>query len=75
MSDTVLQVDTLCKSYGALQATREVPLDVKAVEIHALIGLTGAAKTTLMRLIYRAKASVSGNFTPCVVSKTGFLVS
>jgi branched-chain amino acid transport system ATP-binding protein len=74
MNDTVLQVDSLCKAYGALQATRNVSLDVKAGEIHALIGPNGAGKTTLIRQIYGSEASDSGNISLCGVSVTGFRV-
>ena len=72
MNDTVLQVDALCKSYGALQATRNVSLNVKAGEIHALIGPNGAGKTTLIRQIYGSEASDSGNVSLCGMSVTGF---
>ena len=74
MNDTVLQVDALCKSYGALQATRDVSLNVKAGEIHALIGPNGAGKTTLIRQIYGSEASDSGNVSLCGVSVTGLRV-
>ena len=47
MNDTVLQVDSLCKAYGALQATQNVSLDVKAGEIHALIGPNAVSYTHL----------------------------
>ena len=38
MSQPVLSLDGLTKSYGALQATNDVSLAVAAGEIHALIG-------------------------------------
>ena len=74
MNDIVLQVDSLCKAYGALQATQNVSLDVKAGEIHALIGPNGAGKTTLIRQIYGSEAPDSGSISLCGVSVTGFRV-
>ena len=41
MNAPVLQVESLHKSYGALQATNNVSLDVRPGEIHALIGPNG----------------------------------
>jgi branched-chain amino acid transport system ATP-binding protein len=46
-----LRVEGLCKSFGGLQVTRAVDLDVAAGERHLLIGPNGAGKTTLFNLI------------------------
>ena len=60
MNAPVLQVESLHKSYGALQATNNVSLDVRPGEIHALIGPNGAGKTTLVHQIYGSESSDSG---------------
>jgi len=54
MTDAVLELRNLHKSFGALQATRDVSFTVKPGEIHALIGPNGAGKTTLIQQIYGA---------------------
>ncbi len=51
MSDPVLQIRGLHKSFGALKATDDVTLDLREGEIHALIGPNGAGKSTLIKQI------------------------
>jgi branched-chain amino acid transport system ATP-binding protein len=48
MSDKILEVKDLNKSYGALQATKDLSFSVERGHIHALIGPNGAGKTTLV---------------------------
>jgi branched-chain amino acid transport system ATP-binding protein len=48
MNDAVLTLARLNKRFGALQATRDVSLDLRQGEIHALIGPNGAGKSTLI---------------------------
>lgn len=56
----VLEVRDLSKSFGALQASKNISLDLRAGEIHALIGPNGAGKSTLIK-------QISGNFVPTAV--------
>ncbi len=48
MAETILEVSSLNKSYGALHATKNLNLTVQKGDIHALIGPNGAGKTTLV---------------------------
>jgi branched-chain amino acid transport system ATP-binding protein len=47
----VLEIAGLCKSFGGLQVTRSVDMQVARGERHLLIGPNGAGKTTLFNLI------------------------
>jgi branched-chain amino acid transport system ATP-binding protein len=47
----VLELRSLCKSFGGLQATRDVTLRVMSGDRKAIIGPNGAGKTTLFNLI------------------------
>ena len=57
MSRPMLDIQSLSKSFGALQATENVSLTVNEGTIHALIGPNGAGKTTLI-------SQISGYLTP-----------
>jgi len=48
MADTLLATRGLRKTFGALIATDDLELEIRARECHALIGPNGAAKTTLL---------------------------
>ena len=49
MTDALLEVRQLKKSFGALVATDSVDFDVRAGETHAVIGPNGAGKTTFIK--------------------------
>jgi len=51
MTDLVLDIRGVCKSFGALQASQDIDLTVNRGEIHALIGPNGAGKSTLIQQI------------------------
>jgi branched-chain amino acid transport system ATP-binding protein len=48
VSEFLLEIDRLCKAFGALVATDDVTLRIRKGETHALIGPNGAGKTTLI---------------------------
>jgi branched-chain amino acid transport system ATP-binding protein len=60
MATSVLELRNLCKSFGALTATKDLSFTVEPGEIHALIGPNGAGKTTLIQQIYGAVQPDSG---------------
>jgi branched-chain amino acid transport system ATP-binding protein len=51
MSEALLSTADLCKSFGGVNATDRVSLEVVPGEIHAVIGPNGAGKTTLVNLL------------------------
>ena len=60
MTNPVLELRDITKSFGALTATNNLSLTVMPGEIHALIGPNGAGKTTLIQQIYGALKPDSG---------------
>ncbi|HWD16375.1 MAG TPA: ATP-binding cassette domain-containing protein, partial [Casimicrobiaceae bacterium] len=52
MSEPLLLVEHLVKSFDGVDAVRDVSFSVKAGEVVAMIGPNGAGKTTCFNLIH-----------------------
>lgn len=51
MTDPILELRNISKSFGGLTASNNISLDLQQGEIHALIGPNGAGKSTLIKQI------------------------
>ncbi|MEL6452312.1 MAG: ABC transporter ATP-binding protein [Pseudomonadota bacterium] len=60
MTEPVLDIRGLSKSFGALKATDDVSLTLRPGEIHALIGPNGAGKSTLIKQVAGGLAPDAG---------------
>ena len=56
-----MQMTGITKRFGAVLANDDVSFDLRAGEIHALVGENGAGKTTLMRILYGMTDPNSGD--------------
>ncbi|WP_436530736.1 ABC transporter ATP-binding protein [Actinoplanes sp. HUAS TT8] len=60
---TLLRVEGATRRFGGVHALRDVGLDVREGETHAVIGPNGAGKSTLFKLIGGQLAATSGTIT------------
>ncbi len=59
-SEVLLRLEGVSKSFGGVRALRDVRLDLRAGEVHALMGENGAGKSTLIKIlggIYQADSA------------------
>jgi branched-chain amino acid transport system ATP-binding protein len=60
MTDTVLEVENLCKSFGGVQAIRELSFTVARGEVLGLIGPNGSGKSTTVNALAGVFPATSG---------------
>ena len=60
LSDVILEMKTICKSFPGVQALKDVDFTVNRGEVHCLIGANGAGKSTLIKILAGAYAKDSG---------------
>ncbi len=60
-SGILLDMKDICKEYPGVQALDHVPFQLKAGEIHALLGENGAGKSTLIKVLTGAESLTSGS--------------
>lgn len=60
MAEKLLLANHISRSFGALQAVKDLTLQVRGGEIFGLMGPDGAGKTTLMRMLCGALLPDSG---------------
>jgi ABC-type uncharacterized transport system ATPase subunit len=63
MTDALLSLRGLTKAYPGVVANSDVSFDIRAGEVHALLGENGAGKSTLVKTIYGLVRPDSGTMT------------
>ncbi len=60
MAETILELQNVSKSYGGVHALKNVSFNLRAGEVHSLIGENGAGKSTLIKIISGAISDYEG---------------
>ena len=59
-NDLLLEVRGVSKAFGLIKANSDISFELRAGEIHALVGENGAGKSTLMKILYGIQKPDSG---------------
>ncbi|MDD2793452.1 MAG: ATP-binding cassette domain-containing protein [Sediminibacterium sp.] len=60
--DTVLSLEAISKSYGRIQALKEVSFTVPRGSVYGILGPNGSGKTTLMSIVLDVLKANTGNY-------------
>lgn len=60
---SIIQIQSVTKSFGSLQVLKGIDLDVKQGEIVSIVGASGAGKTTLLQIMGTLEKADSGTIT------------
>src|SRR2546421_10327412 len=58
--DVLLRANDITKAYAGVQALKSASFELRAGEVHALVGENGAGKSTLIKIITGAVEADSG---------------
>ncbi len=65
MSEAIIQVEHLVKSYGPVQAVRDISFTVDEGEVFGLLGPNGAGKTTTVEILEGLRTADAGAVRVC----------
>jgi rhamnose transport system ATP-binding protein len=65
VSATLLQLTSITKTFAGVHALEGVSFDLRAGEVHALVGENGAGKSTLIKIVTGAEQPDSGAVLVC----------
>ena len=61
MTDVILDVSHIAKTFGHVQALKDITLSLRKGRVHTLLGENGAGKSTLMKIHGRCLSANPGN--------------
>ena len=61
MSDAILEIRHLSKSFGINEVLRDIDFDVRPGDVTSIIGASGSGKSTLLRCINLLETPTSGD--------------
>ena len=61
MSDTVLRIEKLEKSFGELQVLKGIDMEIHKGEVVCIIGASGSGKSTLLRCVNLLEEADAGS--------------
>ncbi len=64
-TETLVNVDSLCRDYGGFRAIDDIGFSVRRGEVLGFLGPNGAGKSTTMRIVCGVLAATSGSVTIC----------
>ena len=60
MSECIISIQDLSKSFGKHEVLRKIDIDVRSGEIICIVGSSGSGKSTLLRCINKLECQTSG---------------